>query len=188
MGRWETGAGERLRVAALDLFSKNGFEGVTVAEIAAAAGLTERTFFRHYSDKREVLFDGQDRLEGLFLQAVAESRAVRPMELVTEALSRSAEFFGEDRRPWSRSRQTVIDANPALLERESLKMNSLAAALASGIEARGVLAVAATLAADSGISAFRMAFSQWIVEGEERSFEQIQAAVLDELRTVVGLG
>lgn len=186
MGRWESGSRERLRVAALELFGEHGFEGVTVAEIAEAAGLTERTFFRHFGDKREVLFNGQDQLENLFLAAIADAPSTVPMDMVTAALSRSAEFFAEDRRPFSRARQAVIDDNPALQERESLKMTSLAATLADGLTARGVPTITATLAADGGISAFRAAFSQWVADGEQRSFQQIQTEVLHELRSVFG--
>jgi hypothetical protein len=58
MTRWEPNARGRLEQAALALYGERGFENTTVAEIAARAGLTERTFFRHFADKREVLFAG----------------------------------------------------------------------------------------------------------------------------------
>lgn len=186
MGRWEGGARERLQHAALDLFAERGFDGVTVSEIAAAAGLTERTFFRHFSDKREALFGGQEQLAALFLGTIADSTSTDPMALVAEAVAGSAAFFIDDRRSWSRARQAVIQQNVALQERDSLKMTSLAALLGNGLTARGFSATVATLAAECGISAFRVAYSQWISEGELRSFATIQLQVLAELRAVVG--
>ncbi|MFD9129671.1 TetR/AcrR family transcriptional regulator, partial [Kitasatospora sp. NPDC059571] len=71
MGRWEPNARGRLAEAALGLYGERGYEQTTVAEIAERAGLTERTFFRHYADKREVLFDGSGVLQELFAAAVA---------------------------------------------------------------------------------------------------------------------
>src|SRR6516162_6467851 len=86
MGRWEPDARGRLAKAAMVLYAEQGFERTTVAEIAARAGLTERTFFRHFADKREVLFYGMERLRGLLARAVADAPAsAAPMELVGAA-------------------------------------------------------------------------------------------------------
>src|SRR5436305_13147445 len=105
MGRWEPGARERLQKAALELFATRGYEQTTAAEIAQSVGLTERTFFRHFSDKREVLFDGQQRLVQVFVDgarsAPAEASAI---EAVESAVRNAASFFAEDRRPFSRKR------------------------------------------------------------------------------------
>src|SRR6202035_2298884 len=87
MGRWEPNARGRLEQAALELYLERGFEQTTVAEIAKRAGLTERTFFRHFADKREVLFSGAGALEELLVSAVAgapESSA--PMAAVAAGL------------------------------------------------------------------------------------------------------
>ena len=186
MVRWQPGARERLQAAALHRFAERGFDGTTVAEIAAAAGVTERTFFRHFADKREVLFHGQDVIEGMFLAAVEGAVEGDPMALVAAALDGAAAFFPEERRAWSRARQAVIDADPGLQERELLKLSSLAAALTAALRRRGVDATAAALAAEAGVAVFRVAFSTWIADGEERPFAELQPAVLAELRSVVG--
>jgi AcrR family transcriptional regulator len=182
MVRWEPGAKERLQAAALELFAARGFEQTTAADIAQSVGLTERTFFRHFSDKREVLFYGQQQ----FLQAFADGmdaapRDAAPLEVVASALQEAASFFPDERRPYSRMRQSVIDQNPALQEREQHKMAGLAATVAAALRARGIGEPAATLAAQSGATVFEIAFAQWIREGETRSLGEIASDVLDEL-------
>ncbi|MFC4942946.1 TetR family transcriptional regulator [Pseudonocardia sp. GCM10023141] len=182
MVRWEPGAGERLRVAALELYVRQGFEQTTVEEIARSVGLTERTFFRYFADKREVLFDPQNLLQEAFLAGVnAAPPTAAPLEMIASALATSAAFFPDDRRNWSRQRQSVIAANPALKERELLKLATLAAAIAEALRARGVAAQAATLAAESGTTVFGVAFTQWIADGEQRSLAAIEHEVLGEL-------
>ena len=185
MARWQSGARERLAAAALSLFAAQGFERTTVAEIAAVAGLTERTFFRYYADKPEVLFAGQDEFEGLFLAGLAACRSEHPMDLVAAALEHAAAFFPDERRSWSRSRQGVVAGNLALQERELHKMAGLAEALTGALAARGVDRTTAALAAEAGVSVFRRAFASWIAEGEGRSFATIQRGVLHELRVLL---
>src|SRR5690349_1018278 len=129
MGRWEPNARGRLAEAALELYSERGFEQTTVAEIAKRAGLTERTFFRHYADKREVLFAGSGELRELFVRAVAgvpESAA--PIDAMAAGLDAACEVFA-DRREFARKRQSVIMANAELQERELIKLASMSAAL-----------------------------------------------------------
>jgi AcrR family transcriptional regulator len=182
MVRWEPGTPERLAGAALELFATRGFEQTTAAEIAQSVGLTERTFFRHFSDKREVLFYGQQKLLQAFLAGVdAAPPDASPIEIVAGAVRSVASFFPDERRPYSRTRQSVIDQNPALLERERHKLASIAATLADALRARGVDEPAATLAAESGTTVFGIAFTQWIREGEERSLADISADVFREL-------
>jgi AcrR family transcriptional regulator len=148
MVRWEPGAAERLQKAALELFATRGFEQTTATEIAESVGLTERTFFRHFSDKREVLFYGQHLLVQAFLTGVDTAPPdASPIEIVASALQSAASFFPNERRPHSRTRQSVIDQNPALQERERNKLASLATTVASALRARGVDELAATLAA-----------------------------------------
>ena len=180
--RWEPGAAERLQRAALELFATRGFEQTTTMEIAESVGLTERTFFRHFSDKREVLFHGQQRLVDAFLAGIdAAPPEASPLEVVAAALQSSSSFFPDERRAHSRTRQTVIEQNPALRERERHKLASIAATVAAALRRRGVDEVAATLAAESGASVFAIAFAQWLREGEERSLGDIAAEVLREL-------
>jgi AcrR family transcriptional regulator len=187
MVRWEPGARERLQAAALELFATRGFEQTTAAEIAQSVGLTERTFFRHFSDKREVLFYGQDLFLQSFLDGVeAAAPDASPLEIVASALQAAATFFPDDRRPYSRMRQSVIDQNPALQEREQHKFAGLATTVAKALRARGIGDPAATLAAQSGATVFGIAFAQWIREGEDRSLADIASDVLHELVNLTG--
>jgi AcrR family transcriptional regulator len=185
MARRPTGADERLRFAALDLFTERGFDGVTVAEIAAAAGVTERTFFRYFADKREVLFD-HGEFERTFLDGLAATPGSDPMAMGTGALEAAARFFPAERRSFSQARNCVIAEHRAFQERELHKMASLAVAMTGALIERGVDATTAALAAESAVTVFRMAFAAWLAPGEQRSFAQIQLAVLGKLHALVG--
>ncbi len=182
--RWEPGTRDRLRRAALDLYLEQGYEATTVDQIAARVGVTERTYFRHFADKREVLFDAEDNLAAAFVDGLASAPDGPPLTIVATALEASATFFDAERRPWSRARQTVIDANPALREREMLKLDSLRASLTTAMRARGVTEPAASVAAATGMSIFHVAFTQWIAEGETRELAVIEREMLAELRVL----
>ncbi|HEV7651032.1 MAG TPA: TetR family transcriptional regulator [Actinophytocola sp.] len=185
MARWAPGAPERLQQAALELFASRGFEQTTATEIAQSVGLTERTFFRHFSDKREVLFHGQDRLVQAFLDGVAAAPSdAPPIEVAAAAVDSAATLFPDERRPHSRTRQAVIDKNRPLQERELHKLAGIAALLADALRARGVDDLEATIAAEIGIAVFGIAFGQWIRDGEKRSLTDISADVLRELLTL----
>src|SRR5262245_15578114 len=134
MARWEPGAPQRLQEAALELFATRGYEQTTATEIAQSVGLTERTFFRHFSDKREVLFHGQHLLVQAFLDGIEAAPPDAPaMEIVDSALRSAATFFPAERRAHSRMRQAVIDKHPALQERELHKLASLGTTIADGL-------------------------------------------------------
>jgi AcrR family transcriptional regulator len=136
MSRWEPNARGRLEQAALELYGERGFEQTTVAEIAARAGLTERTFFRHFADKREVLFRGQSALREFFVSAVANAPGSEaPIDAIAAALEAVGDLF-EERREHSQQRQAVITANPGLQERELIKLASLASAMADALRRR----------------------------------------------------
>jgi AcrR family transcriptional regulator len=187
MARWEPGARERLQAAALELFATRGYEQTTAAEIAQSVGLTERTFFRHFSDKREVLFYGQeDFLQSFIDGADAAPPDASPLEVVASALHGAASFFPDERRPYARARWSVIDQNPALRERELHKLAGLAVAVAGALRGRGIGEPAATLAAESGATVFGIAFAQWIREDETRSLADIASDVLTELLNLTG--
>ncbi|GAA4217662.1 TetR/AcrR family transcriptional regulator [Actinocatenispora rupis] len=187
MGRWEPNARGRLERAALALYRERGYERVTVAEIAREAGLTERTFFRHYADKREVLFGGSAALQEFLVGKVAAAPAdTSPIELVVAALAATGEVFDE-RRDRARQRQTVIDAHPELRERELIKLATLATALAGALRERGVEESAAILAAQAGIAVFQVAFVRWLADGERDMAELVRGAY-EELRTVTAGG
>jgi AcrR family transcriptional regulator len=182
MARWEPGAAERLQAAALELFATHGYEQTTAAEIAAAAGLTQRTFFRHFSDKRDVLFHGQDVFVQAFLTGLAAAPPdAPPMSVIASALASATSLFPPERRPHSLRRQSVIDQNPALQERERHKLAGLAVELAAALRARGIADPAATLAAESGVTVFGVAFALWIRETRPQSLTAIADRVLGEL-------
>ncbi len=187
MTRWQPGAPQRLQQAALELFASRGYEETTATEIAQSVGLTERTFFRHFSDKREVLFYGQDVFVQAFLDGVDNaSPEASPIEIVASALQSAASLFPDERRAHSRTRQSVIEQNAALQERESHKLAGLATTVADALRERGVDDLAATLAAESGATVFGIAFTQWIRDGEKRSLADICAEVLHELQNLTG--
>ncbi|MFJ7074015.1 TetR/AcrR family transcriptional regulator [Streptomyces sp. NPDC098781] len=188
MGRWEPNARERLATAALDLYSERGYEQTTVAEIAGRAGLTERTYFRHYADKREVLFDGSGALQELFVNAVAEvPESAPPIDAVTAGLDAvSTVFVG--RREHAVRRQAVIVANAELRERELIKLASLSAALADALRLRGVTEPAASLTAEAGVAVFKVGFERWIAANEERTLAELMRESVGELRAAIGVG
>lgn len=166
MGRWKPGASGRLAKAALELYGERGFEQTTVAEIAERAGLTERTFFRHFADKREVLFDGTAALEAQLVEAVASAEPeTQAIELVAVALRAIVPILGE-RRDFARRRQAIIAANPDLQERELIKLAKLASTLASALRDRGVREPQASLAAEAGIAVFRIGFERWVTDDD----------------------
>ena len=157
-------ARRRLQQAAVELFCERGYDGTTAAEIAVRAGVTERTFFRHFADKREVLFDGQAKLHEWLTASVAKAPAtLRPLEVLYRAF-RSVEQALEDNRPFSFPRQQVIDRTPALQERELAKVAALAEALAVALRGRGVDERLAALAAQTGMAAFRYAVASWFAD------------------------
>jgi AcrR family transcriptional regulator len=184
MGRWEPNARGRLEQAALELYGERGFEQTTVAEIAKRAGLTERTFFRHFADKREVLFWGGGMLRDLLESTVADlPDSATPIDAVAEAL-RAAGAALQERREHSLRRQAVIAANARLQERELTKLASLASALTGALRRRGVPDLSASLAAEAGIAVFRVAFERWLDESNQRDLPHLIQESLDELKAV----
>jgi AcrR family transcriptional regulator len=184
MARWEPDSRGRLEQAALALFGERGFENTTVAEIAARAGLTERTFFRYFTDKREVLFWGAAALQDLLVTTVAGApTAEAPIDAVARAIE-AAGVVLQERRESARQRQTVIAANAELRERELIKLASLAAAVADALRRRGATAPAATLAAEAGITVFRVAIERWLDDRDQRSLPQLIRESLAELKAV----
>ncbi|MGC3992709.1 MAG: helix-turn-helix domain-containing protein [Propionicimonas sp.] len=187
MVRWQPGATERLSVAALELFEEHGYDQTTVAEIAERAGVTERTFYRHFPDKREVLFAGSGQLADRVSAAVAaEPEGARPSLLVDAALAGLAASFPDERRSYARRRQARLDAEPALRERELLKLATLKATLVEALVARGASDPAATMTAEAALSVFHVAFLRWIGEGEQRGMAELQREALGELRAALG--
>jgi AcrR family transcriptional regulator len=184
MTRWEPDSRGRLEQAALALYDERGFENATVAEIAARAGLTERTFFRYFADKREVLFSGAGALQELLVSAVASApESAGPIDAVAVALEAAGALL-QERREFARQRQIVIAANTELQERELIKLASLASALADTLRRRGVSETAASLTAEAGIAVFKIAFERWVNECNQRDLPQLIRESLDELKAV----
>jgi AcrR family transcriptional regulator len=186
MGRWEPNARGRLELAAMSLYLEHGFEQTTVAEIAKRAGLSERTFFRHFADKREVLFWGSEALKELLVSSVASAPdSATPIAAIAAALE-SAGALLQERRERALQRQAVISANAELQERELIKLAALASAMAEALRQRGVNDLAATLAAEAGIVVFKVAFERWINEANQRDFPHLIRESLAELKDVSG--
>jgi AcrR family transcriptional regulator len=184
MGRWEPNASGRLREAAMQLYVERGYEQTTVAEIAERAGLTARTFFRYFADKREVLFAGSAELQANLVAALEGApKSASPMQAVAAALDAAAAMLGQNHE-YSRQRQSVIVANGELRERELIKMASLAAALADGLRRRGVSDPDAGLAAEAGVAVFRVAFERWVTAPTDQDLGQIMRASLVQLKTL----
>lgn len=189
MGRWEPDARDRLGQAAMELYGERGFDSTTVAEIAERAGLTERTFFRHFADKREVLFAGAGALQELLVSQVDDALASQPpIEAIGTALTEVATVVFEQRREFARQRQAVITGNAELQERELIKLASLASAVAEVLRGRGVSDPAASLAAEAGIAVFKIAFERWVRDTSERTLSHFIQDSLDELKLVTTAG
>jgi AcrR family transcriptional regulator len=184
MSRWKPDAEGRLMSAAITLFDEQGYEETTVAQIAEAAGLTKRTFFRYFSDKREVLFGGSPELERRWLEGMAAAPPdASPLAVVLAGLDPVAEMFVE-RHDFARVRSRIIVANPELQERELIKLQNLAGAIKAALGDRGVSSNAAMLAAQAGVTVFHVAFARWVEQDDPTAFRRLIDESLEELRSV----
>ena len=173
----------RLQRAALALFQERGYDQTTAAEIAARAGVTERTFFRHFPDKREVLFDGEAILRTVLTAAIAGAPSdIGALDTLFQAF-RSVVPLLEDNRPYSKPRHEVISSTPALRERELAKTAALTDALAAALKARGIADLSAALAAQTGMAAFVHATISWLDNPEPGLAEQLDRA-FDALKSL----
>ncbi len=184
MARWQPNARQRLVHAALDLFTEQGYDATTVNEIADRAGLTKTTFFRHFSDKREVLFAGQSVHAGILTDAIAAAPAqATPLTAVEAALDALSGTFTEDRREFSTRLRAVIALNSELQERSAFKRLGLAATMTDALHARGVEEPTASLAAELGARAFYGAYEQWADPANQQTCAELARQALDRLRT-----
>jgi len=185
MGRWEPNARGRLAQAALTLYAEQGFEQATTAEIARRAGLTERSFFRHFADKREVLFSGVDSMREIIVRAVEEApESAAALDAVSAALAAVAAVIQENPEA-ARLRDAVVSANAELRERELMKLAEFAAVTAGALRARGVPEPAASLAAETGIAVFKVARARWMSEGGKPDLPEMLRESMTDLRNVV---
>ena len=182
MARWEPDAETRLQQAAMDLFVERGYDKTTVADIARRANLTERTFFRYFADKREVLFARSHLLQEFVSEAVESSQSEDPLESVVGAFESAAADFFDKRAEFSRRRRDIINASPELHERELNKLVRMTAGIASSLVKRGVDADRARMAAEAGMLVFRVAFDRWAGSTEGFLADYLRSA-LAELRS-----
>jgi len=157
----------RLQIAALELFTQNGFDQTTAAQIAARAGVTERTFFRHFPDKREVLFGGQEILSAALTAAIRQAPAdLAPIDMLRLAFAEVTPLL-EDNRRFSEPRQHIIAANPALMEREVAKHSALVGVVAEALQQRGIALGRASFAAQAGLAVLGHALDLWFADGTQ---------------------
>lgn len=173
----------RLREAALTLFREHGYDATTTAQIAERAGVTERTFFRHFTDKREVLFDGEGEVNRVLVDAVAAAPDdLLPLAVLSRAFMASIPLFVAGRRV-AELRQPVIDASPALQERAHAKSAAIVDAVRDALVARGLADATALLAAQVGLAAFHRAVGGWDGTSAADLAQRITEA-FDEMRSL----
>jgi AcrR family transcriptional regulator len=184
MVRWQPGAPDRLVEAALDLYAERGFDRTTVDEIAERAGVTQRTFFRHFADKREVLFHGSSQLLEALERTVADlPGSPSAVTAAEEAFARAAAAVDERPPGFLRRRATVIATTTALQERELLKLAAMTAAVEHALVRRGHDPAAAELAAELGTAAFRVGFRRWVEDDSAGSLVAVVRHTSASLRT-----
>ena len=186
MGRWEPDSQGRMQEAALALFAERGYSGTTAAEVAERAGVTERTFFRYFSDKREVLFAGEDEMLDLLTAAVAAALEEKePVEAVTVGLAAVAGEI-QERREVSEQRARIIAAHTELQERELKKLASWSDTIEDALCERGLSQPAAQLLAEVSVAVFRVAYVRWIDGGSDSDFVATLHATFAELSEFIG--
>ena len=186
MARWEPGARARLVMAAVDLFTEQGYDATTVAQIAERAGVTKSTFFRHFPDKRELLVAGQEALSRLLAEGIAEApQTASPLEAVAAGLERASSAMGQMNRELGPRLKAAIAASAELQERDALKSVGLAAAMTDALAARGVPDPIAHLAAEMGVLAFKRGYAEWLEadRDSEGGLAPYAIAALEDLRT-----
>ena len=183
VARWEPNAAGRLAQAALELFAERGYENTTVIDIVQRAGLGKTTFFRHFQDKREVLFGGGTMNELLAEAIAAAPETATPLEAVAHALDAAGrEVFTPARREFIARRQAVIAANPELREREALKNLGLIASTAGALKRRGVPDLTARVAAELGALASTIAYERWSETTVGDDFSEVARRALDDVQ------
>ena len=185
MARWEPGARERMVVAAVDLFTEQGYDATTVAQIAERAGVTKSTFFRHFSDKREILMAGQETLSRLLAEGIAAApSAASPLQAVASGLERASSAMGPMNRELGPRLKAAIAASAELQERDALKSVGLAVAMTNALTARGVPDPLAHLAAELGVLAFKRGYAGWLEADRDAAggLAPYTTAALEDLR------
>ena len=149
--------------AALDLYATRGYDNTTVGDVAAHAGVTSRTYFRYFPDKREVLFGGADRLRDRIARSLRDAPAdMPPLAATLHAMSACEDLFHLHGYEHLRRRDAVIRTSSELQEREAHKLTSIATVVASGLVERGSAPDSAQLVADLALAAFKQASRLWM--------------------------
>ena len=184
VSRWAPDARERLETAALALFVANGYEETTVAQIADHAGLNRATFFRHFVDKREVLFGGEDVLAQLFADGI---RSAAPhatlLECLNAAFAAASAVMTPQQRAKAVQRALVVAANTEVQERGLLKHARIATSIGTALRERGADELTARLGAEVGMLAFTVAVARWIQAADDEPFAHHAAGALSDLQT-----
>ncbi|MFB8182773.1 TetR/AcrR family transcriptional regulator [Streptomyces sp. NPDC055966] len=185
MARWQPGAPQRLVVAAVDLFTEQGYDATTVTQIAERAGVTKSTFFRYFADKRELLVAGQETLSRLLADGITEAPAdASPLQAVAAGLERASSAMGPANRELGPRIKAAVAASTELQERDALKSVGLAAAMTAALIARGVSDPTAHLAGELGVLAFKQGYAKWSESGRDDTEELAPhtLAALEDLR------
>lgn len=189
MGRWQPDARLRLERAAWELFREQGFAETTVPQITARAGLTTRTFFRHFADKREVLFAGEEAFPALVERLMAEAPADwGPMTVIASGLEPFAGAVFEGRLDELRLRRMVIQADEGLRERELRKRSALSEAIRRGFIRRGTDELTATLAAELAVLVFSVGLARWLDQGGRPGLGEVVTETFHALRGLASTG
>lgn len=185
MSRWKPNTQSRLEQAALNLYHEQGYGQTTVAQIAERAGLTERTFFRYFADKREVLFGWQEDLLATCVVAIETApTTATPIEMIMTAWEVVVPMF-QERHALVRQRQAVIAANPELQERELLKLAALTSAIADALRKRAVTDQVASLAANIGDLVFKTAYARWVDEPDAPDLSKLIQMSFEQLKGII---
>jgi AcrR family transcriptional regulator len=186
MTRWEPNARGRLEQAAMELYRERGYNQTTVAQIAERAGLTERTFFRHFADKREILFAGGTELQELVVAAVASvPDSATPLDAAMAGIGAAGAMLEEHRgRHFARQRQAIIAGTPELRERELHKLAAIAAGISEALRERGVGEPGASILGETAIAIFRVSFERWVAESSGPDLTQLIGESLAQLRAL----
>jgi len=167
----------------MELYLERGFDETTVAAIAERAGLTERTFFRHFADKREVFFAGTTAMLTRITDTVRDApEGLGALVIAARAIDAAAGHISQ--RGFSRQRQAIIDATPELQERELIKLAGWSSTIAETLRERGFADPAAGLAAESAVSVFKVAFGRWLASDDERALTDYTHEAFAELRSL----
>ena len=170
-------------MAAVDLFTEQGYDVTTVAQIAERAGVTKSTFFRHFPDKRELLVAGQETLSRLLAEGIAGAPpGATPLVAVAAGLERASGEMGPTNRDLGPRLKAAVEASAELQERDALKSVGLAVAMTAALVGRGVPDPAAHLAAELGVIAFKRGYAAWSEAGTEDDLTPYALAALEELR------